>query len=82
VPDIDYNEKWVPFAYCESNHYYCIDVSSMSNQLIEIDYDSGEINILSDDLALWFLNYVEKLLSNQLVYSDEHGFIVDAKEVK
>lgn len=81
-----WNPAWIPITYDGSGNHYCIDLSPEAGgnkgQIIRIWHDAPERELIADSFTEFVENFVEDLLNNEYVYSEEWGGVIHKSELE
>ena len=80
-----WNALWIPFTYDGSGNHYCLDLDPSNEgtygQIIRMWHDDPQRNLVANSFSVWMTDYKNKLVSGQLVYSEDYFGIIDKEEV-
>ena len=86
LPDIGiknnwWNSLWIPITQDGSGDHYCIDLDPAEKgscgQIIRMRHDDPQRHLEANSFREWITNYKDKLLSGQMVYSEDYFGIID-----
>jgi cell wall assembly regulator SMI1 len=80
-----WNPLWIPITYDGSGNHYCLDLDPSEQghygQIIRMWHDDDVRSLVATSFDDWVYEYTNKLLSGQLVYSEDYFGIVDREDV-
>lgn len=80
-----WNPLWIPFTHDGSGNYYCLDLDPTDKgtygQIIRMWHDDPERSLEATSFTEWIVNFKDKLVSKQLVYSDSYNGIIDKDKI-
>jgi len=81
-----WNALWIPITSDGSGNHYCLDLDPTeegnTGQIIRMWHDDAERNLVANSFKEWMVDYKDKLVSGQLVYSEDYFGIIDKEEVE
>ena len=79
-----WNDSWIPITYDGSGNHYCLDLDpteeGIYGQIIRMWHDDAERTLVANSFKEWIVDYKDKLVSGQMVYSEDYFGIIDKDE--
>lgn len=76
-----WNALWIPITNDGCGNHYCLDLDPTAEgkygQIIRMWHDDDERKLVANSFKEWITNYKEKLVSGQMVYSEDYFGIID-----
>ena len=76
-----WNPKWIPINYNGNGNHLCLDLDPANGgfygQIIQMEHDNTERALVAFSTEDLFNQYLKKLKSGNLFYSDDYGGIVE-----
>lgn len=78
-----WNPLWIPITYDGNGNHYCLDLDPTKEgsygQIIRMWHDDDVRSLIAKSFKEWIKDYTNKLISGQLVYSEDYFGVVDRK---
>ena len=76
-----WNSLWIPITQDGSGDHYCLDLDPAEKgnygQIIRMRHDDPQRHLEAGSFREWITNYKDKLVSGQMVYSEDYFGIID-----
>ena len=80
-----WNPLWIPITYDGSGNHYCLDLDPEKDgsygQIIRMWHDDPQRSIEASSFKEWIIDYKNKLVDEQLVYSDDYFGIINKEDL-
>lgn len=80
-----WNALWIPITYDGSGNHYCLDLDPANQgnygQIIRMWHDDAQRSLAANSFKEWITDYKNKLVGEQLVFSEDYFGIIDKEEV-
>lgn len=81
IKDDWWNAAWIPFTYDGCGNHYCLDLdpneSGHYGQVIRMWHDGPERTLEAESFEDWIKNYANRLVNDELIYSEDYFGIVE-----